>query len=76
MSDAVAGTFSGEAAISSMSGTALAMGHQGPARMNLTLMLYPRALRDWQGSIDVYAGWVRPRQRLYLRHCRLAQLES
>ena len=55
MSDAVAGTFSGEAAIE-VSGTALAMGHQGPARLNLTLMLYPCALRDWQGSIDVYAG--------------------
>ena len=30
------------------------MGQQGPARLNLTLMLYPYALRDWQGLIDVY----------------------
>jgi hypothetical protein len=42
--------------ITEVSGTAPLTGHQGPARLNLTLMLYPRSLRDWQGSIYVYAG--------------------
>ena len=53
-------------------GTALAMGQQGPARLNLTLMLYPCALHEWPRLwIDDCAMCVHLQRRLYLwRHLR------
>ena len=53
-------------------GTALAMSQQGPARLNLTLMLYPCSLHEWPRLwIEDYAMCVHLRRRLYLwRHLR------